>query len=193
MRDADSYRHPRPYMLALGRLVPEKGFHQLLQAVALAGMGMDVIIAGTGPELNYLKAVSVDLGLMDRVIFVGAADRSQVAWLHSGADWFILPSRADEGLPLAGLEALAAGSAMIATRTGGLTEVVEDGVHALLIDKSDVASMAACIRPLGDDSELVAHLKSHTIEVAGALDWGGLARRYLVVIEEARALRQTHD
>lgn len=191
------YQHPRPYVLALGRLVAEKGFDDLISAVALSAIPQDVLIAGTGPKQQELEAQAEALGLAPRVFFLGAADRSTVAALHAGAEWFVLPSRTDEGLPLAAVEALAAGSAMIATRTGGLPEIVQDGVHALLVDKGDVDGLAAAMQTLNASPSLRETLGRNAVDAASALDWKRLGRQYLEVMSQAvmatSGLAEAHD
>ncbi|HZK80360.1 MAG TPA: glycosyltransferase family 4 protein, partial [Humisphaera sp.] len=97
-QNASPFSHARPYMFALGRLVPQKGFDLMIRALAACGdASHDLLIAGDGPERTSLEHLSRELGLTARVHFTGRADRGQVASLFSGSSFFVLPSRTDEG------------------------------------------------------------------------------------------------
>ncbi|TMA41481.1 MAG: glycosyltransferase, partial [Deltaproteobacteria bacterium] len=95
--------HPRPYAAAVGRLVRQKGFDVLLEAitrVAARGAPIDLLIAGDGLERTSLLAIRDRLGLAERVWFLGTLDRDAVAALYRGALFSVCPSRW-EGLPVA--------------------------------------------------------------------------------------------
>jgi glycosyltransferase involved in cell wall biosynthesis len=186
-RTAPRYVHVRPYLLAVGRLVPQKGFDDLLAALATADIQHDLLIAGDGPERDALQAQALKLGLNQRVHFVGASDRRTVAALHAGSDFFVLPSRVDEGLPLAAVEAMAAGQAIVATRTGGLPEVLKHGRSALFVEMRDVVGLSNALRRLADDTALRSALGRRAGERADDLDWGRLAQRYLDVFASVRS------
>src|SRR5690606_26999592 len=92
-----------------------------------------------------------NLGLTDRVMFLGKQD--SVAELLACADLFLLPS-ASESFGLSALEAMASGAPVVATRVGGIPEVVRDGVGGYLADVGDVETMsAASLDILSDDAE----------------------------------------
>ena len=127
-----------PYIMAIGRLAPQKGFDLLLRAFAESEVsGLHLLLAGEGPEEANLKRLATELKIADRVIFTGRVDRDRAVQLYLGADFFVLPSRADEGLPVVIAEAMAAGCAIIATRSGGVAEALTDEVHGLLLDRGD--------------------------------------------------------
>lgn len=186
---AEPWPRARPYVLALGRLQPQKGFDLLLEAFAAADPDLDLVLAGEGPERDALAARTEHLGLTGRVELFGRADRATTARLMKGAAFVVLPSRADEGLPLVALEAMAAGRALLATRTGGIEEAVTDGVHALLVDKGDVAALTAGIVRLADDVGLRERLGAAAGLRARDFSWTTVGRRYLEVFAEALATR----
>jgi len=129
--DKTSYPHPRPYVLAFGRLTYQKGFDMLLDAFAQAesvSRKLDLIIAGEGEEQNALTERALRLGLGQRVHFLGRATPENVVRLLNGAAFVVVPSRS-ESFGIAALEAITAGKPVLATKTGGLatflTEFIE--------------------------------------------------------------------
>jgi glycogen(starch) synthase len=187
-RGADALDHPRPYALAIGRFAAEKGFDLLLEAWAQVHPGVELLLAGDGPLAAELRGRASALGLDDRVRFFGPADRSQVPALFAGAEYVVLPSRADEGLPLVSVEAMAAGKALVCTRTGGIEDAVIDGETALVVPKGDVPALAAAIARVDRDPALRQRLGDAGARRAEAFDWATLAQRYLSSFEQARSL-----
>ena len=126
----------------------------LLAALAqpsLAGMAWQAGFAGGGDVAAY-RAAADRLGLGDRVRFEGWADQQQVARKLSQADVLVLPSY-DEGLPLAILEALANGVAVVCTPVGEIPHVLTDGRNACFVQPGDVRGIAEGLaRVLGDDT-----------------------------------------
>ena len=122
------YSHPRPYVLAFGRLTHKKGFDLLLQAFAEAGAtnsSVDLIIAGAGEDRDQLKSLADELGLNQRVHFFGEASPDQIVQLLNGCLFVTVPSRR-EPFGIVALEALAAGKTLLASRTGGLGEFLSE-------------------------------------------------------------------
>ena len=135
----------RPVLAFAGRLTRQKDLD-----VALTAMGglpeARLVIAGDGPERMRLEAVAPD-----NVEFVGALPRADVLGLLRAADAAVLTS-AWENFPHGVVEALAVGTPVIATRTGGVAEVVRDGENGLLVEPGDPAAFAAAVRRfLADD------------------------------------------
>ena len=137
-----------------------------------------LVIAGDGPELENLKVLVSELGLVDRVHFPGRADRQQVAAYLSGCEFFVLSSRADEGLPVVCAEAMGAGCAIVATRSGGAPEAVLDGQTGLLVDKENVEQLAAAMQRLMADSQLRKQLAAAGKARAAEFAWPKVAGQY---------------
>ena len=166
---------PGHYGLFLGRLSNEKGVDVLLDALAAAG-DPPFRIAGAGPAKDRLRARAQELGLR-RAEFTGHVPRSHVEELLAGARYVVAASISEENAPLSVLEAMSAARPVIASRMGGLPELVEDG-RGLPVEPGDPGGLAAAIgrlagdpglcRTLGDaarrfvDAELTeeAHLRS---------------------------------
>ncbi|MFK7742083.1 MAG: glycosyltransferase family 4 protein [Planctomycetota bacterium] len=142
----------RIVLLALAQLVHRKGLDVLLRAVAeLQDPRALCVLAGDGPEAGSLRELATQLGVSDRVQFLGT--RSDAGDLLAACDVFCLPSRA-EGMGVAALEALGASRPVVASRVGGLGQLVVDGVSGLLVPPDDVAALAAALRKLIDDAPL---------------------------------------
>lgn len=130
---------------SVGSLYPVKGHSCLVEALAriVADVpGAHLCIAGRGDEEGPLKQKAAELEILDRVHLLGLRD--DVPRLLAAFDVFVLPSLS-EGLPLSLLEAMAAGRPVIASRVGGIPEVLEDGVTGFLAEPRDVAALARCL------------------------------------------------
>lgn len=125
-----------------------------------------LVLIGDGPERPRLQALVDELGLSDSVQFLGM--QHDVTAVLQGSDVFLLPSDT-EGFGLAALEAQSCGVPVIASRVGGIPEVVTDGVTGLLCAPGDVEGMAAAVLRLAEDPELRRRL-------AGAARQDALAR-----------------
>jgi len=141
--------------LTMARLVHRKGLDVLLHALARSERPERLWIAGDGPQRAALEALSVELGLGRRVRFLG--HRDDKGELLGACDLFVLPSRA-EGMGVAALEAMAAGRALIASRVGGLAQVIVHDRTGLLVPPEDVAALAAALERLSADGALRAAL-----------------------------------
>jgi len=136
----------------VGRLVPIKGLEVML-AVA-ARLAVDAprakfVVVGDGPLHSTLLEQAAVLGIGDRVTFTG--HRTDVPDLVAALDIFLMTSW-HEGMPLALLEAMAQSRAVVATRVGGVPEVVEDGVSGLLATAGDATQLAdRCGRLIASD------------------------------------------
>lgn len=142
----------------VGRLSPEKGCREMLQAFALVHEerpNTKLLFVGEGPLAEELKKKSQTLGLNDAVIYAG--HHNPVNPFYEAADVIVCPSLA-EGLSNVILEALAYHLPVVATDVGGNGEIIEDGINGILVKPKDVEEMKkACIR-LAASSELTALL-----------------------------------
>jgi glycosyltransferase involved in cell wall biosynthesis len=139
---------------AVGRLDAEKGFADLLQAAALLVPdfpGVRIAIAGDGPLQQPLREQALRLGLSERVHWLGF--RRDVQTVYDALDIFVLPSLC-EALGYACLEAMATELPAVASRVGGLSEVVVPGSTGLLVPPRNPPALAAALRTLLDSEEL---------------------------------------
>ena len=143
-------------LLAVGRLVPVKGYGVLLRALSdLLKRGLDVrlTVVGDGPMKQTLAELTLDLGISDRVEWEGAVGQDRTPAYFAAADIFCLPSF-QEGLPIVLMEAMLAGKPVIATRIAGVPELVEEGATGLLVDPGRADKFAEAIGILATESGL---------------------------------------
>jgi glycosyltransferase involved in cell wall biosynthesis len=135
----------------ISRLSPEKGVDVLLRAmqqVVQVVSPLTVLIIGDGPQAAELHQLANQLGLNETVLFLGA--RSDIPVLNRLFDLFVLSSR-EEACPMALLEAMAAGRAVVATHVGGTPEVVTHDVEGLLVPPDDPEALARALLMLLKD------------------------------------------
>jgi glycogen synthase len=177
----------RPYVFAIGRLVPQKGFDVLVRAFASAvrdGFPYDLVLAGDGSERASLQALVSDLGVRKRVAFLGATSREDVPALFTGSEFFVLPSL-HEPMGIVNLEAMAARRAVVATRVGGVPELVGDGENGLLVPPGDAAQLSAALVTLAGDRDLARRLGEAGRARAERVDWSDIALEYDEVYRRA--------
>jgi len=133
-----------PLLGFAGRIGRQKALEVGLAAVALVE-DVSLLIAGDGPERGSLETRAAGLGLTGRVRFLGPLSRVGVLELFRAADATMLSS-SWENFPHAVVESLAVGTAVIATRVGGVPEVVTDGENGLLVPPRDPDALADAIR-----------------------------------------------
>jgi len=170
--------------LAVGNLYPVKDHASLVRAVA-GCPGLAVAIAGRGEEETRLRALARELGVAERVHLLGLRD--DVPELLAAADLFVHPSRS-EGLPLAVLEAMAAGLPVVASRVGGIPEAVEDGVTGLLVPPEDPDALAAALGTLASDPPRRAALaRAGRTRAEAEFSLAAMGGAYLALYDEVRA------
>ena len=133
--------------LAVGRFQPAKDYPTMIAAFAqlVRASRSGLILVGQGPLRGAVETLLNAEGIKDRVRFLGV--RRDVPDLMCGADGYVLSS-AWEGMPVVLLEAAAAGLPVVATRVGGVAEVVEDGVTGLLVPSGDPVTLAEAMRKI---------------------------------------------
>jgi glycosyltransferase involved in cell wall biosynthesis len=162
----------------LGRLEPQKRHDDLIRAVALLkreGTPVRCVIAGHGPDEHKLQGLIGELGLGEEVGLLG--HRDDIAGFIRALDVAVLSS-AYEGSPLAVMEYMACVAPIVATAVGGVPDLIEDGVHGLLVEPHDPAALAAAIGRLLTDRELARRLGQAASERQRAeFDLDGVVRR----------------
>jgi glycosyltransferase involved in cell wall biosynthesis len=137
-----------PVIGAVALLRPQKALHVLLQAVAVLARewpDIQLLLVGEGPEREMLERLARDLGLEQTVRFLGY--RRDVADVLSALDVAVCCSDF-EGTPAAIVEYMDAGLPVVATAVGGIPDLIEPGVHGLLVPARDPAALAAAIAEL---------------------------------------------
>jgi glycosyltransferase involved in cell wall biosynthesis len=175
-----------PVILSVGNLVPNKGMDRLLRALALASVSpgstasrATLVIAGRGPEEERLRRLAEGRGLQNRVRFTGILAHESLAPWYAAADLFALATER-EGWPNAILESLACGTPVVATRVGGVPEILRSERVGIMVEPSDEAFARGLEEGLGrawDRAEIARFAAGHT--------WEATARSAHAVLESA--------
>jgi glycosyltransferase involved in cell wall biosynthesis len=171
----------------VGRLKPIKGHDVLLRALARPGVpaAIHLYVFGEGPLLPSLRALSKELGIEGRVTFLGF--RENMPGYLRQLDAMAMPSR-HEGIPYAALEAMATGVPLVASDVGGLREILEHDVDALLVPPEDPGTLADAVTRLYTDSDLRMRLIARARDKVNARFLAApMVDRYLEVYRRASA------
>ncbi len=177
-----------PLVFALGRLHENKAFDILLRAMAKLP-GAYLWLAGDGPLENYLKSLAVELGIAERVRFLGW--RNNTARFFAAADYYVVPSR-HEPLGNVTLEGWMHSKPMVAAASQGPSWLISEEENGLLVPIDDAEAMAAALQRLIDDPELAARLAHNgraTFE--RGFTEAVAVQRYLDLFERVLAERST--
>ena len=180
----------RPLVVFVGRVTRQKGLPVLLRAAARLDPGTQLMLCAGQPDTAELAAEVTGLvqDLLDTrsgVIWLsGMLARREVIQLLSHATAFVCPSLY-EPLGIVNLEAMACGTAVVASRVGGIPEVVADGETGLLVPPGDPVALADAVNALVRDQALAAAMGQRGRERAVAeFDWAGIARQTVRLYEE---------
>jgi glycosyltransferase involved in cell wall biosynthesis len=182
---------------AVGRLYPEKGYAYLIEAVAMlrdSGYNVRCVILGDGPQAGELRELIERTGVGEQVQLLGRRD--DVEQVVRELDVAVLCS-IREGSPLAMLEYMAAGAPIVASAVGGVPELVQDGVHGVLVTPADPRALHDGIAKLLDDRSLAGRLGAAArARCAAEFDLDALVRQIELLYDEllaehGRAARRT--
>jgi glycosyltransferase involved in cell wall biosynthesis len=136
----------RDGLLFVGKLDRQKGLHVLLDALAMINQAVgSLTVVGAGPEAQSLRARAEALGVASRIRWLGPLPQPELPALYQRARVVVLPATAPEGLGLVAVEARACGAAIVASASGGLTDVAGDAPWARLVPPSDAGALAAAV------------------------------------------------
>lgn len=134
-----------PTVAFAGRLVPEKGGDILLRALAQVPVAARLLIAGAGSEAEAWHQLAIELGIADRVVWLGHLPVAELERQFEAAWVQVVPSRWEEPFGNVSTEAMMRGTAVIASAVGGQPEIVQPGVTGLLVPPGDVTALAAAL------------------------------------------------
>ena len=171
IRGTPAYSHRAPYVLYAGRLNPVKGAGLLLQAFDMAARrleGVNLLLAGDGPEQPELKKTASRLAASGRIHFLGARPRHQIFALLRGCELVVVPS-VTEACPLIVLEAMAAGKVVLGSCTTGIRDLILDGETGMLFEPGDAKGLAELLVRFYNSPELRHSLEANTKKHADAM------------------------
>jgi glycosyltransferase involved in cell wall biosynthesis len=146
----------RRYVLCVASHNDKKAIDVLIQAMARIAReepSLRLVLVGDGPLRNSLEELAVMLGLREQIEFLGAQGRTKVVELLYGCTAFVLPSRS-EPFGIAIVEALACRKPVVATRVGGIPEIIEDGRNGLLVEPDNAGALAEALMKVLKDENL---------------------------------------
>lgn len=172
-----------------GRLVERKGVKYLIEAMKMTDITYNLEIIGDGPLMQELKKYAAELGLQKRVSFRGFIPEAEKREMYRRAKVFVLPAVHDkrgetEGLGMVIVEAMSFFTPAVATGTGGITDIVEDGWNGLFSNEGDPADIAKKINQIITDDRMYAIMQKNarkTAEEKFAL--GSILKKYEDIYE----------
>lgn len=174
---------PTPYVLAMGRLVHQKGFDSLLFAftqVVKLFPELQLYIAGAGVERNNLEELACQLGITESVRFLGLVQgQEKIAYLR-GADFFVCPSRF-EPFGIVVLEAMAAGLPIIATAVGGILDMIHDGQNGYLVPPNDTIALAETMVRLYASNQIKECFREEVVRIVPQYGWDRISTQYMAL------------
>ncbi len=171
-------RRRSPLLLFVGRLQPWKGVDTAIRALALLP-GATLLVAGSGDAniTTSLQHLADDLGVRNRVDFMGAVPRHDLPRLYSSADVLLATSFASETFGISLVEAQACGLPVVAARFGGFPEVVDEGRTGLLVPPRDAEALAAAVQALLDNPQQRAAMAAAAPGWAAQFTWAAVTDR----------------
>ena len=178
------YKNSSPYILAMGRLVHKKGFDLLLRAfsqVSAEFSQLQLLIVGDGEERSALEALVDELRLRDRVKLLGFADRPTSLALFWGCEFFVLSSRL-EPFGIVVVEAMAAHKAVLATRSGGVIDLMQPGVNGLIVEP-EVDALANAMRQMLANRNETRAMGERAAQSIQKHTWAAVTDEFIKVFE----------
>lgn len=176
-----------PRLFSVGRIVHQKGLDLALRALAgLKDFAWEWRIAGDGPQMELLKSLAHELGIQDRIHFLGWQSREQLIEQYQKSNLFVFPSR-HEGMPNAVLEAMASGLPIVASQIAGNEELVLDGETGFLFPSENVEALSLALKKLLNDVALRQQMGTASrSRVEKCYSWENTAEQYAILLEQVK-------
>jgi glycosyltransferase involved in cell wall biosynthesis len=183
----EAVNHP-PQIVFAGRFVPQKNPIQLVNILARAAdLPWRAVMIGDGALMDETRREIERLGLQERVTLTGWILPEQVHAHFAQSDILLMPSLS-EGIPMVGLQALVSGQAIVASRVGGLLDLVEQGQNGFLHEPSDVDGFVASLRSLLMDDGALLRARNASLKIAHRFDLVHIVDRYENMFAKAARL-----
>lgn len=194
IRGSLNLENRRNVLLCMGRLVHKKGFDFVIRALpAILEHFPDttLMVLGSGVLADALLEEAHSLGVAHHVVFMGHVDWQEVGTYLAGATIVLVPSIVDhagnvDGLPNVLLEAMACGSAIVASRVAGIPDVISSSVNGILVPEKDSDALASAVITLLENPKIRSQLGENARKTAlTELGWESVAARLVSVLDRA--------
>ncbi|HAU32209.1 MAG: Glycosyl transferase group 1 [Desulfotomaculum sp. 46_296] len=181
----------KPYdrvILFVGRLVENKGVYELIEVFAQIGnkfLDTSLVLVGDGPEKEALGSLAKNKGLSERILLPGPAAHEDLVYWYAACEVFVLLSR-HEGVPNVIAEAMSSGKPVVATRAGGIPELVEDARSGFLVKPGHTGEAVEALEKLLADPAAGREMGKRGREIIKSrpLEWKDCAAAYLEIFEQ---------
>lgn len=172
-------------VLFVGRLAEKKGVSYLIEA--MRDIDAVLVIVGDGPLRKQLEEQAKEM--KEKVRFLGAKTHCELQTIYASADIFVIPSITakdgdQEGLGLVMLEAMASGLPVVASKSGGITQVVQNEYNGLLFDEKDITQLRDNICTLLNNQQLYKEIVLHSKQTLTHYDYSYIAKRYIEILSK---------
>lgn len=161
-----------------GRFVPQKNLSALVSTLAkIKDLDWDCRLIGDGQERQRIEALIREKDMQNKISILGWVKPEEVVDLFHKSDVLFMPSLS-EGLPIAGIQAMASGLALVLSDAGGNREIVRENENGFLRSPHDLEGFADALRSLINNHDLLYRMRENSLEMAKQYDIGLIAERY---------------
>ncbi len=175
-------------LLFVGRLVKQKGCDVLLNAFAEISKKykqLNLNIVGSGPELDNLIRICIDLGIEKKVNFAGEKTQDELSKWYQSALIFVMPSVDQEGFGLVVTEAMSCECIVIASQLNSISEIIDDGVDGILVRPGSVKELSKELMRVIENPDYASHIGNNARKkVLARFDWAIIGAKYAKVISD---------
>jgi len=186
-------------IFSLGRMVERKGFEYLVKALPEVKEKAKLVLGGEGPEKKALQELVKELNLTKQVIFAGRIPQKILPYYYRDCDLFVLPAIVDskgdtEGLGLVLAEAMASGKPVIASKVGGIVDVVDDGENGFLVGQKNPKALAEKINQIFSNPALAKKMAANGIKKARTVfNWNNTAKEVIGIYNQLLGKREIEE
>ncbi len=166
-KPAPRSEHPTMRVLCVGTMQHHKGFQNMAIAAKKLredGVPIEVVLVGAGPYLRKLRSLVARLGLGDQVRLAGHVKWEELERLYDWCDIVVVPTITPEPFGRVAVEAMSRGRAVIGTKAGGLTEIIDDGATGFLVPSGDSSAIAARILTFRNQPHLLTEMGERALQ-----------------------------
>ncbi|MEI6278429.1 MAG: glycosyltransferase family 4 protein [Verrucomicrobiae bacterium] len=171
-------------LAAIGRFNPQKNFPWMIRALAGCGFPWALALIGDGAQRGEIESAIREEGLGGRVRLMGWTSEDVMRDVLARTDILLMPSTS-EGNPVAAIEALKRGVAIIGSDIGGLSDLIEDGRNGFAVPIATPVAFQEKLSLLASDPALLHRMKSRSLELAGRFDLESLAEAFESLLRDS--------